>query len=120
MKHLPDAKKLHSDIHRKGLFEPLALLPSIFVVACVHSISEGNLLAIPCWKQADLDDVRAKTELRLSGLLTLCIIPANARAVYAPREKPKMHILSFVRSGGRMSLGRVPVSLSLQFSIKNS
>ena len=29
---------------------------------------------------------------------TLWIMPAKARAVYAPREKPKMHILSIARS----------------------
>lgn len=99
-KQVPDTKKLHSDIHRKGFFELLALLPSIFVVARVHLISEGNLLAIPRWKQANLGGVRATSKLVLYVLLTLCIMPANARAVYAPREKPKIHILSFVRSGG--------------------
>ena len=55
--------------------------------------------------------------------MTLCIMPANARAVYAPREKPNIHILSFVRSGDSVSPflregGRF--SMNLQFSIKNS
>ena len=32
--------------------------------------------------------------MRSKGENTLVSIPARARAVYAPREKPKMHILS--------------------------
>ncbi len=51
---VPDADKFYSDIHREGFFELLTLLPSVFVVASVHPIREGNLLAIPRWKQADL------------------------------------------------------------------
>ena len=30
-------------------------------------------------------------------------MPARARAVYAPREKPKMHILSIARSDNRLN-----------------
>ena len=47
MKQVPDSKKFHRHVYRKGFLELPALLPPLVVVLCVDLIREGNLLAIP-------------------------------------------------------------------------
>ena len=55
---IPHADKFYLNIDRESLLECGALLPPSFVIASVHLICEGNLLAIPPGQQAHLRPIR--------------------------------------------------------------
>jgi hypothetical protein len=92
---IPHADKFYLNIDREGFLEDGALSPTLFVVLTEHLIREGNLLVVACREKAHLRlTYYIQPECQVDEVQTFWTMPASARAVYAPREKPNMQILS--------------------------
>ena len=71
------------------------MLPTKRVILGIHLVGERNLFSVVRREEPDLGEVvRGALADEMGGPSTLASIPARARAVYAPLEKPKMQILS--------------------------
>jgi len=92
---IPDADEFDLDVGRESFLEHGALSPANIVIATEHLVRERNLLVVACREKAHLRLVRSHaTQLRCGKAHAFWIMPASARAVYAPRENPNMQILS--------------------------
>ena len=95
---LPDAKEIHGDLATE---DPLELITGCLPVCVlllssvlIHLIRKADLRIVARRKEANLVASESHEARDIVTPLTVCSMPARARAVYAPREKPKMLILS--------------------------
>ena len=90
--YLPDANEINGYIAAERRFKP----PSKGIVGrLIDFVREGNLLHVISGEQANLPDQPSWYQKQMGygeANHTLCNIPATARAVWAPREKPTIQI----------------------------
>jgi hypothetical protein len=94
---IPDADEFDLDVGRESFLEHGALFPASIVILNEHLVRERNLLVVARREKAHLGFGQITCNpiaIVGEGVHALWIMPASARAMYAPRENPNMHILS--------------------------